>query len=270
MYTAPINFYSGRGLGLYFPRVVSAAYARRLGSRGLAGGLDPPSAECPQPVHTNERDALRDKIKGWTSPYKGAHYHEGHPDIKAVFIDIQNRLRGLEQRPKLLRCSREARDRATRWIAQLNELRAKASRVGTADRPGAKATSWIRVDTAFPFTVYRGPTYTIRPGVPHPEAFKDLTTPEAETSAQAPTPPTIKPGGETPSSAPPGSVVVNGVVYERSSAVTQAGGEISTPEPVPGAPGDSFAGGGGTVAGIPTQYLIYGGLALAAWKMLGK
>lgn len=269
MYTTPGSFYSGRGLGLYFGRLVSAGFAPGLsGKRGLSGGLDPPSADCPQPVHTNERDALRNEIKGWTSPYKGQHYHEGHPDIKAVFTDIQNRLRGLEQRPKLLRCSREARDRATRWIAQLNELRSKASRVGTADRPGAKATSWIRVDTAFPFTVYRGPTYTIRPGVPHPEAFKDLTTPESERGGAVP-PPVRTGGGATSSSAPPGSVVIDGVVYESSAAAKAAllaSPTSSTPEPVPG----DVLGGGGTVAGIPTQYLIYGGLALAAWKMLGK
>lgn len=265
MYATPLSFYTGRGLGLARSRVVSAGYARGRGISGLG------EADCPQPVSTAERDALRNEIKGWTSPYKGQHFHEGHPDIKAIFIDVQNRLRGLEERPKLLRCSREARDRANRWIAQLNGLRAQASRIGTSSRPGAKATSWIRVDSPFQFTVFRGPTYTVRPGTPHPEAFEDLSTPASNASASAPTPPPITPGGSTPATSAPGSVVINGVVYESSAAANAArgSGEVSTPEPAPGGTAD-FGGGGGSVAGIPTQYLIYGGLALVAWKMLGK
>lgn len=234
--------------------------------RGL-GAEDPTEGgECPQPVHFTERDELRNEIKGWTNPSEGVHFHENHPDVRAIFNDIIRRLHGLEMRPKLLRCSAEARSRAHNWIGQLKDLQRRINKPGIGV-PFSRST-WVRVTEPFQFTVYRGPTYTVRPGTPHPEAF----------SGQ---PATGTPSGQTPSSAPAGSVVVNGVTYQSSAAANAATAaaaqEPSSPEtggvvPTTGGGGAVAPSGGsfleGSIAGIPTKYLLFGALGLMAWKMV--
>lgn len=233
------------------------------GLTGL-GQADPTEGgECLQPVATAERDALRDEIKGWTSPYAGAHYHENHPDVKAVFTDIVNRLRGLEQRPKLLRCNAEARNRAQIWIRQLEDLRKRAAKKGTGGPAGCQSTTWIHVTEPFQFTVHRGPTYTIRPGSTRPDCF-------GAGGAQA-----QKPAGPVESTAPPGFVVVNGVTYPSSAAAAAAAaptppGPGATTGTEPGFPMAFPAGLSleGELFGIPTKYLVLGVGGLLAYKFL--
>jgi hypothetical protein len=272
VYTSRRGF-SG-GLGSYG---LSPSFERRLHA-GLGAGaevLGPGEtlADCPQPVSTADRDALRNEIKGWTSPYAGPHWHENHPDLKAIFNDVVNRLRGLEQRPQLLRCSQEARDRAQKWIGQLEDLRRRVEKRGTMGPAGCTATTWVHVTEPFQFTVFRGPTYTVRPGSTRPDCFKP-----GQGAAPAP--------GPIVSSAPPGSVVVGGVTYPSSAAAAAAQppapGSSSTPPeitsvtPAPTTTAPTTSDGfpsllpdlEGSVAGIPTKYLVYGAGALFAWRML--
>ncbi|MGH7259967.1 MAG: hypothetical protein ACREI9_04715 [Nitrospiraceae bacterium] len=277
MYTSRRGFTAG-GLGCYglglnfepkaFPGSGLGAFMwsdiRGRGLRGLGAEEDPTEGgECPQPVHYTERDALRNEIKGWTNPSEGIHFHENHPDVRAIFDDIVRRLSGLEARPKLLRCSAEARSRANNWIGQLKDLQRRINKPGIGV-PFSRS-QWVRVEQPFQFTVYRGPTYTVRAGTPHPEAF----------SGQ---PATGSPTGQTPSSAPAGSVVVDGVTYPSSAAAAAATapGSSGTPPEItavtpastgglPGLPSFSLEG---DVAGIPTKYLVYGVLALVGWRML--
>ncbi len=234
----------------------------RRNGLGLGGGLDPPSAECPQPVHTDERDALRNEIKGYTNPSQGIHEHENHPDVRAIYNDIVRRLQGLEERPKLLRCSNEARSRARNWIGQLEDLRRRVAKRGTTGPQGCQATSWVHVTEPIQFTVYRGPTYTIRPGSTRPDCF-------GAGGASATTP-----AGPTQSTAPQGSVVVNGVTYPSSAAAAAATSQpVETVggggawEPSPGAaPAAGFLSGE-IIPGVPNTYLVYGAGALLAWRM---
>jgi hypothetical protein len=238
---------------------------------GLRGGLDPPSAECPQPVHTVDRDALRTRIGEWTGPWDVDHVAEGHPDIKAAWNDIRGRLRGLYDRPLLLRCSKEARDRADRWLGQLQEL------CNAVKSDGRNCAGYTRVPAAFSFTVFRGPTYTIRASN-HP----DVSRAQQAFAGNAP-PATVAPV----SSAPPGSVVIDGQVYASSAAAAAASPapasttqEATAPEAggvVPTAGGASAwippaAAGAfnleGSIAGIPTKYLVYGALGLLAYRMV--
>lgn len=259
------------GLGAF----MGSDYRRgsRSRGRGLGAGaevLGPGETldQCPEPVSTAERDDLRNEIKGWTNPSEGIHFHENHPDVRAIFNDVVKRLAGLEARPKLLRCSAEARSRANNWIGQLKSLQRRINQKGIGV-PYSRST-WVRVTEPFQFTVYRGPTYTVRPGTPHPEAF-------------AGQPATGTPTGQTPSSAPAGSVVVNGVTYTSSAAAAAAlspapAQQPSSPEaggvvPTTGGGGSVVIPSGasfleGSVAGIQTKYLLYGALGLLAWKMV--
>ncbi len=283
MYTSRRGFSGGLGYGLplrFEPKLPGSGLGvfmwsdYRRGLRGLGAGeevLGPGETleECPQPVHFTERDELRNEIKGWTSPHAGRHYHENHPDVRAIFEDIVRRLRGLEQRPKLLRCSNEARSRARQWIRQLEELRRRVEKRGTGGPAGCQATTWVHVTEPFQFTVHRGPTYTIRPGSTRPDCF-----------GQGGATPTT-PSGPVQSSAPPGSVVVNGVAYPSSAAAAAAqapGSSMAPPEITSVTPAPTTSGGlfpsfdgfdlEGSIAGIPTKYLVYGGLALVAWRMM--
>jgi hypothetical protein len=264
VYTSRRGF-SG-GLGSYG---LSANFERQIDAGGPGSGLGETLEECPQPVSTAERDSLRNEIKGWTSPYAGPHYHENHPDVKAIFNDIVNRLRGLEKRPQLLRCSKEARDRAQKWIGQLEDLRRRVEKRGTTGPAGCTATTWVHVTEPFQFSVFRGPTYTVRPGSTRPDCFKS-----GQGAAPAP--------GPIVSSAPPGSVVVGGVTYPSSAAAAAAtapttpGSSSTPPEITSVTPAPTTSNGfpsllpdlEGSVAGIPTKYLVYGAGALFAWRML--
>lgn len=232
---------------------------------GLGQADDPTEGgECPQPVHYTERDALRNEIKGWTYVHAGQHYHENHPDLKAIYEDIRRRLQGLQDRPKLLRCSNEARSRAQIWIRQLEDLRRKAEKRGTGGPAGCQATTWINVTAPFEFTVHRGPTYTVRPGTTRPDCFGQ--------GGSAPT----TPQGAVQSSAPPGSVVIDGVTYPSSAAAAAASSGSPTPTtgggaPSPGAPpsdGGFLPSLEGSIGGVPTKYLLYGALALLAFRMV--
>lgn len=241
-------YVSRQGLGAIVPLSRAAtgigAYLWSDFRSGLSAGLDPPSEECPQPVHTDERDELRNRIKAWTYPAERKHFVEGHPDVGAVYDDIVGRLRGLEQRPKLLRCSKEARNRASTWLAQLDDL-------GRRVRPNYPGAGFTTVPQTFSFAVFRGPTYTVRAS-------------SLVGQGAAPAPP----------SAPPGSVVVNGQVYASSKEATAATQPVQTVggggafEPSPGAPA---AGGfleSELVPGIPNTYLVYGAGGLLLFRML--
>jgi len=268
VYTSRRGF-SG-GLGSYG---LSPSFELGLGAGAEVLGPGETLEQCPQPVSTADRDALRNEIKGWTSPYAGAHYHENHPDVRAIFNDVVNRLRGLEQRPQLLRCDKEGRDRARIWIKQLEDLRRRVEKRGTMGPAGCTAATWVHVTEPFQFTVFRGPTYTVRPGSTRPDCFKP-----GQGAAAAP--------GPVVSSAPPGSVVVGGVTYPSSAAAAAAttpapptpGSSSTPPEITPVTPAPTTPTGGplslpsfdleGTIAGVPTMYLVYGAGALFAWRML--
>lgn len=229
--------------------------ARWTLSRKRPGGLGDAETEtdCPQPVSTAERDALRNKIGEYTSPHNVKHVAEGHPDITAAWNDILRRLRGLYDRPKLLRCSQEARTRANNWIGQMDDL---CRRVKSDP---AHCAGFTRVATAFPFTVFRGPTYTIRAS----------TDPDVQRAMQA-----FAGGGSASvapvSSAPSGSVVVNGQVFASSAEANAAAarGESSVVSTTGGAVPSFLPSMEGQVGGIPTKYLLYGALGLVAFKML--
>lgn len=229
------------------------------------GGLGDAETEsdCAQPVSGQERDDLRNQIKEWTNPYEADHFHEGHPDLKAIYADITHRLSGLEQRPKLLRCSKDARDRANNWMGQLKDLcmRVKSD--------GPHCSGYTRVPSSFSFTVFRGPTYTVRSSSdPAVQASQAAFAGRAPAGSAA-VPPV--------SSAPPGSVVVGGVVYatsaeataaEKAAAAAAAATPVSTPAPTvvdtSGAPVSlsvptSVTGVlQTTVAGIPVMYIALG------------
>jgi hypothetical protein len=248
VYTSRRGFSGGLGYGLS-PLFERPSYP----GAGLRRGLGQAETEegCDQPVPPAERDALRNEIKGWTNPSEGQHFHEGHPDVKAIFNDIVKRLSGLEARPKLLRCSAEARSRANNWVGQLKALDKKIKKRGTTGPAGCKATTWVHITEPFQFTVFRGPTYTVRPGSTRPDCF-------GQGAAPAP--------GAVQSSAPPGSVVV---------AEPIAGSSSTPPEITPVTPAPTTSGGllpsfdlEGTFVGIPTKYLVYGALALLAWRMM--
>ena len=258
MYLGP-----GPGFALSVPRRLGRPVAA---ATGLSGGLEPASADCPQPVHTNDRDALRTEIGNWTSPHTTKHIAEGHPDIFAAWEDIRGRLRGLYDLPKRLRCEKEARDRAERWLDQLFYLCNNVKQIGY---PGCKG--YTTVPKAFSFTVFRGPTYTIRssqdPAVNAAmQAFAgNPTTEGAKSLAESGPPPEA--------SAPQGSVVIDGQVYESSQAAAQAVSTATQTAVSNGATGvtsGEIFSSSGSVGGIPTSYLLYGGLALAAVMLLKK
>jgi hypothetical protein len=142
---------------------------------------------------------------------------------------------------------------------------------------GRNCSGYTRVNQTFQFTVFRGPTYTIR-------ASNDPAVSRAQQAFAGNAPPaTVAPV----SSAPPGSVVIDGQVYASSAAAAAAATtSAATQEPTaPEAGGvvSTTGGGGGTyvppaaapvfdlegsIAGIPTKYLLYGVLGLMAWKMV--
>jgi len=247
--------------------------------RGLAGLGDAETAsECPQPVSTAERDQLRERLgqfAGW-GPGTYDQWHEGHPDLIAALDDIGGRMKGLYNRPKLLRCDKDARNRAATWIQQLYELLAK---VKSAPNRGWDASGFTRVPATFQWSFYRGPTYTIR-STQDPDTNRAMQVWGAKiwglpmpADASVPVPP-------VPPSAPAGSVVINGVAYPSSAAAAaaqvpsapEAGGVVPTTGGGAAAPGVVIPSGGsvleGSVAGIPTKYLLYGALGLMAWKMV--
>lgn len=198
--------------------------------------------DCKQPVSTAERDAIRDELKfaldykGQGQPgNRGIHWHEGHPDIKAWFEDIIPRIDGLYERPKLLRCSAGARKRAGIWVGQVRDMLSRVKKPG----------GFTSVDATFQAPIHRGPTYTIR-------ASSDPDIQRAIHGRGS--------AGPTQSSHPAGSVVVGGQAYQSSAQARAAG---VTPEQA----SLDFDARGGTIAGIPTSYLLIGAAALAFFAM---
>lgn len=132
--------------------------------------VDPGEPNCTAPVSAADRDRIRNEIDRYTDvarkfrhdPWAGPwdHLDEGHPDLKVAFRDIGDRLIGLYDRPKLLRCNGEARSRALKWIKSLHDLIVK---VKTIPKKGYDAHGRTVVPTGFNFTFYRGPVYPIRP-----------------------------------------------------------------------------------------------------------
>lgn len=280
-----------------------AARARRARGGGGLGDAET-EADCAQPVSTAERDALREelgKYAGW-GPGTYEQWHEGHPDLRAALDDIGGRMKGLYDRPKLLRCDKEARNRASTWIQQLRQL---LSNVKSAPNHGWDASGFTRVSKAFDWSFYRGPTYHIRStsdpniartmhefcvatwsklpassgGGPHacddsPPGWAAIVaagTPTAITHVTSPTGPTGAP-------VPVGAVVAGGTVYASSAderaAAAAAGGAGVTPTTggsVPSAGGlPSFAMPSfleGSIAGVPTKYLA---LVLVGYMLLKR
>lgn len=130
--------------------------------------VDPGEPDCAEPVSAADRDNLRAEIGRYVNrlapgdPWLGlwSQVDEGHPDLKAALADIGERLQGLYDRPKLLRCNAGARDRALRWIASLNQLLVK---VKSAPNQGWNAAGFTSVPVGFTWTFHRGAVYTIRP-----------------------------------------------------------------------------------------------------------
>lgn len=252
-----------------------------LGRSGLGALGDAETAtECPQPVSTAERDTLREELgryAGW-GPGTYEQWHEGHPDLRVALDDIGGRMKGLYDRPKLLRCEKEARDRAQIWMGQLRDLLFK---VKSAPNRGWDAAGYTYVRTPFTWSIHRGPTYTIRPtGVPGPVA--DAMYAFAHGGAPPPAA-----AATVQSSAPPGTVVLQA----GATTTTPPAVATTTPPPAPTAtspPAQPVAtvGGGGVwtppaayapdfmagelVPGLPNRYLVYGTLGLLAWRMVGR
>lgn len=238
-----------------YPEDSSSGFTVPIG-RGR-GGLGQAEPNCPQPVSTAERDRLRDELNRFTGNWMGQkphgiHWHEGHPDIKRAIEDIIMRMIGITQRPKKLRCSAEMRKRAREWTSSLHSLLVKVK--------SGKGTygGFTTVPQTFKWGFYRGPTYTIR-AWPIPSAA----------AARAP----------VVSSAPPGSIVVGGKAFPTSKAArealatTPAGPAAAVPAAPPPAGGPTpspVAGLPAELGGIPTNYLLYGGLVVAALMFLKK
>ena len=277
------------------PKYPIRLYITPSGLTGLDGGIDPVSAECPQPVHSDERDRIRDSLKVFTRNWMGQkphghHWHEGHPDVKAAINDIIIRMIGITQRPKKLRCSAEMRKRANQWNGALHTLLLKVKTGGKGY--GGRTV----VGSDFSWTFYRGPRYTIR----------STSNPKVKAAMDAWAAGKRGKKEKAISDAPPGSIVVDGNVYPSSAAATAATvsgvhpppavqGALSTaptvtgrggprlttpvvggvdedgfPLPVVGFGVASSIGLPDTVVGIPTDYVLLGGGAYAAFKYLKK
>lgn len=223
------------GLGFYLP----FAGAGGLGALGAEPG-------CDEPVPTAERDALRAELQKWTRDFfgqagRGIHWHEGHPDLRAYLEDIIPRMDGLVHRPKLLRCSAEARRRAGAWIQNMENFRGTVKRVV----PG-KGDMTVIPAGGVNLPLHRGRTYHVRgpwydgkfqpvgggAEIPKPPAPGPVRTPEPENGGRAP--------GEAVPGLPP---TVEGIW-------------------------ESFTTG--YVFGIPKAYLVYGAVALVAYNFLKK
>lgn len=231
--------------------------------RGLSGGLDPPSAECPQPVHTNERDALRNQLKELLGYYGqrpfGQHWHEGHPDVRAWLDDLIPRVKGLYDRPKLLRCSAEARKKAREWASTFNWVGSQIRSGGSFQRGGYTSVpgGGLYVRT------YNLRDYNFRPGNPAGAGAAKPPPLPVEKEEGVPFDPSVGGAGGDPtkSASPPSSTPTATSGGQPSVAPTAEGGY---------APAQTFGTAPlpDSIAGIPSQYLIYGGLALLAWRMV--
>ncbi len=224
-----------------------------LGATEVAG------PDCPQPTSTADRDRIRNELKKFTGNWmgqrpKGIHWHEKHPDIKRAIEDIVMRMIGITQRPKKLRCSAEMRNRANKWIDSLDALLRKV-KSGGGSYGGATV-----VPSTFQWGFYRGPTYTIRSTNDPAIRVAMGLPPLAGATALGP------PLAPVAASHPPGSVVVGGKAYT-SSGEARAAEAAAVPT---GVVAQSEPDVAATVAGIPSEYLLYGALALGAVMILRK
>lgn len=242
-------------------------------ANGLSGGLDPPSAECPQPVHTDERDALRNELR-WAKSYwahrpPGQHWHEGHPDVRAWLADLVPRAEGLYNRPKLLRCSAEARRKARAWASTFNSVMATLK-----GHPHLKGIASARGQTVIPKGGMTVKTLNMRNY--HFRYFGRWTDEFHQSGAESAKPaavpssvvgvpfdPRIGGAGGDPTKSGANRVTalqraaIEAGILQPGAAVPTAGGAV----PFPGVTSGEFFG-------IPTEYLIYGGLGLVAWRMM--
>lgn len=245
-------------------------------SRGGLGDAET-EKDCPQPVSTAERDALREELgryAGW-GPGTYDQWHEGHPDLIVALDDIGGRMKGLYDRPKLLRCEKEARDRAQIWMGQLRDLLFK---VKSAPNRGWDASGFTAVNAPFQWSLHRGPTYTIRSTQ---DPAVNCTMQKWGASVWGGAIPSncqqLAPPGSTTSSAPPGTVVTGGQQLTTTPPpapsagsppaqpiATVGGGGVWTP---PAAYAPDFMAGE-LVPGLPNRYLVYGALGLLAWRMV--
>lgn len=252
---------------------------------GLSGGLDPPSADCPQPVHTDVRDNLRNELRKFTGNWMGQkphghHWHEGHPDIKVAVNDIIQRMIGITTRPKKLRCSVEMRRRAQQWSGELHSLlrRVKSGGSGYGGR--------TVVGSEFNWGFYRGPTYRIRStSDPKVKAAMDAwkagqpgKTLKEPVESDVPAGTVVATAGNvTGTHSPP---VVQGTLSTAPDVTNRGGPRTTTPifgaeggELVAPAAGFGVAASLGipeSVLGLPTDYLLLGGGAYVAMKYLKK
>ena len=278
-FTIPIGRQTARGGQ---PVRAGAGLAGCVPCGGLSGGLDPASPACPQPVHTVERDKIRDELNKWTRNWMGGgvHWHEGHPDLKAWLNDLMPRMIGLTQRPKLLRCSAEARKKALAWTGT---LRAMYGVPGGGPGGVLKRLTFIDGKPAGNNVLIPKGGITIRTmnlrkyhvrsfGRWAPEYYasggKTVTTkPPAKgsTTVGVPFDPNVGGAGGDPTKSG-----ANRVTALQQAAA--AAGITPLPLSLPGAPSDEVPAGvsEAAIAGIPTNYLLYGGLALGAFVLLKK
>lgn len=248
---------------------------------GLSGGLDPPSADCPQPVHTDERDQIRAKLEQMMGYYGqrpfGQHWHEGHPDVKAWLADLIPRVEGLYKRPKLLRCSAEARKRAIEWWGTFqyvgNRIRSEGSFLRGGYTSVPKGGLLVRTYRLRDYNFREGNPSGFVPGSAEEAASKPAPLPVEKTEG-VPFDPLVGGAGGDPTKSGANRVTaleqaaIDAGIIKAPTATTGYGGEVTATAEGGYAPGVALPALEGDVAGIPTKYLVYGGLALVAWKML--
>lgn len=245
------------------------------------GGLGDAETEsdCPEPTSTADRDALRDAMNEWTNEYMatngGGHMHEGHPDLHAWLDDLIPRMIGLTQRPKLLRCSNEARKKAREWVSTLEWAYGKNGMSGVFKRtiPGV-GNNVVVPKGGVTIRTYNLRDYNVRSfGRWAPEFY--------ETGVETPKPPAIPSPVEgvpfDPSVGGAGGDPTKSAADRAAEQAARAsgGGVVTTSGGGDGYASSSYYPSSGAsilegelVPGIPTKYLVYGALALVGFRML--
>lgn len=135
----------------------------KQGLRGGLGSLTALAAEenCPEPDGAKRTELIAAAHKLYhdynaQTPARGRGFHwtEGHPDLRAWWEDWYPRIRGLAKRPKLMRCSKKARDRMVIFISQAEYVLANSMQTAASNvhikAPGFRAplhgsrVYWIR------------------------------------------------------------------------------------------------------------------------------
>lgn len=248
--------------GLFRDKLAKSFVVNPCINAGLGGlGADPDPEGCGprpgpyQPVSSEERDAILDRLNKFTRNWMGQkphgiNWHENHPDIKNALEEVIQAMIRLTQRPKLLRCSAEARKRAESWCDAVDSL---LRRVKSDPQHYGGFTS---VPTTFVWTAYHLPKFTIR-------SSSDPAINAAMHGAPAP-PPIVTPKEPAPA---PEFVGVPTPPEEPPRAPGEAVPSIKLPPELEGY-WESLTTG--EVFGFPKEYITYGVLALLAYNFLLK